>query len=113
MDDFYDRQKQMHGTGAMFLWIIAGVYLFWTNEAASFLSWQALVFFIVGMFAAALVFGMLAYGAQRIVASLFMTVTDEPGGLTGALISSTGLVLFVAECVLVFVAARMTMEALF
>jgi hypothetical protein len=57
--DFWDSQKQPPGQFATFAWLLIGVYLFYRHPEAWFLSWQAAVYFVVGMFVAAVVFGWL------------------------------------------------------
>ena len=57
-DDSSDRQKEKAGTAAVFLWLGIGLYVFASTQAASFLSWQSLAFFVGGTLAAALLFGL-------------------------------------------------------
>ena len=59
-----DKQKEGYGRIATFLWIAFGIYLFAATPEAHFLSWQAAVFFVVGMFTAAVVFGGASYAAM-------------------------------------------------
>ncbi len=58
----YEKQKETAGTWAAIVWIGSGLILYLTTEGASLWSWSALVFFVVGMFAAAIVFGVAIYG---------------------------------------------------
>ena len=55
--DLYEKQKGKAGTWATIVWIGSGLSLYLTTEGAVLWSWSALVFFVVGMFVAAIVFG--------------------------------------------------------
>jgi hypothetical protein len=52
-----DKNKEAAGGVACMLWIATGIYYFATTSQASFLSWQALAFFVGGAFLSALVLG--------------------------------------------------------
>lgn len=56
-----EKKKEAGGRTASLLWIATGIYYFATTETASFLSWQAAVFFVGGMFAAAFIFGAASH----------------------------------------------------
>jgi hypothetical protein len=56
-----DKNKEAAGGVACMLWIATGIYYFATTSQASFLSWQALAFFVVGAFLSALVLGAGSY----------------------------------------------------
>lgn len=112
MDNFYDQQKKKHGDWAAMVWIGSGIYLFATDPAAHFLSWQALVFFIVGMFLAAIVFGGAAYVLQRLIGKVFMLVVREPSQGIAGLIGIIGIILFIVETIAVFLTARWCMGIL-
>ena len=67
-----DVNKEL-GTAAVFaqgVWIIAGFYLYLTTPGASLLSSSAAAFFVGGLFASALIFGMAFYGLRRGIANL-------------------------------------------
>jgi hypothetical protein len=76
---FYDKQKEIHGRWATYVWIGSGLYLFLSDEGLrSLVSFRALVFFPVGMFVAAVVLGYFGYGLQRLTAKVFMRVFPVP-----------------------------------
>ncbi|MET3332477.1 MULTISPECIES: hypothetical protein [Bradyrhizobium] len=54
-------KKEAAGRIASLIWIATGIYYFASTEAAAFLSLQAAVFFIGGIFGAALVFGAASH----------------------------------------------------
>ena len=56
-----EKSKEEAGGAAFTLWVIFGIYLFWTVDGAHFLSWQAAAYFIPGGFFAALLFGGVFY----------------------------------------------------
>ena len=52
--------KSSHGTYAAFVWIVAGALLYNIEPETRLFSWQTPVYFVVGMFAAAALFGNLS-----------------------------------------------------
>ena len=104
MDDY--RQRENHGALATFCWIGSGLYLYLTTEGASFFSWSALGFFLVGMFAAAIVFGAAGYLLQRGVAKLLVRVVDSPTPATVSFVTAVGWLIMAVEMLAVFLAAR-------
>ena len=61
LNQLRQRSKKDALEAAFILWVVCGIYLFWTIDGAHFLSWQAAVYFIPGGLLAALVFGGLCY----------------------------------------------------
>lgn len=104
--DSYDKQKETHGKWATFVWLGSGVYLFITTDSASFLSWQAAVYFLVGMFVAALLFGMAAYILQRGMAKMLANTISTPSTGVVAAIQALGLAIFILETVVIFFCAQ-------
>jgi hypothetical protein len=106
--DPYEWQNRTAGTWATVVWIGSGLFLYLTTKDASLLSWSALVFFVVGMFAAATIFGVGFYLLQRGVAKVFATPTPS----VATAIRAIGLVLFIIETVIVYVAASWVFHAI-
>ena len=104
--DPYQKQKEAHGKWATFAWIGSGLYLFLTADGVSIWSWQALVFFLVGMFAAAIIFGIAAYGVQRGIAKILAKGITRPTASLAKIISVIGISLFVVETVVIFLVAQ-------
>lgn len=104
--DPYQKQKEAHGKWATFAWVGSGLYLFLTREGVSIWSWQALVFFLVGMFAAAIIFGAAAYGMQRGLAKILAKAITRPTASIARIISMIGIGFFVIETVVIFFVAR-------
>jgi hypothetical protein len=104
--EFYDKQKETCGGWATYLWIGAGLYLFLNDGGArSLVSFRALVFFPVGMYAAAVVLGSLGYGLQRLTAKVFVRVFPKPTHVAVAIVRGFGWVLFVLDTAVGFLAA--------
>ena len=103
LDDFYDSQRAKAGKYATFLWLGIGVYHFATSDVASFLTWQAAVYFIGGMFAAALIFGGIFYLLQRGITKVLLKIVNRPSPAIAIVIISIGIILMAIEAVLIFV----------
>ncbi len=106
VEDFSEREKEAHGRWTTIAWIGSGIYLFATTDGARFLSWQAAAFFIVGMFVAAVVFGLAAYLLQRGVAKVLVRIVTAPSASFATTVRAIGVALFVVETVIVFFVAR-------
>jgi hypothetical protein len=106
MEELYEKQKQTAGSFAMILWIGIGIYLFATNKYAYFISWQGAIYFIGGMFASALVFGVAAYAIQRGAAIVLMRIFSSPSARAAAVIYGIGIALNVVEAVAIYYIAK-------
>lgn len=107
MDDLYESQKQSAGGFAALLWLAIGAYIFAVHDQASFFTWQAAIYFVAGMFIAALVLGAAAYLAQRGLTKVLMRVVSVPPSQPVALsIQGIGVALMVGEGVLVYFVAN-------
>jgi hypothetical protein len=105
MNDNPVRQRQALGSRVTIIWLVSGIILFATHEPASFLSWQALVYFLPGTFAAALVFGLL--GSSLHIA-VMRTVSKLGAGSTPSqgLAMGMGYGLIAIEVLVVYLAAQ-------
>ena len=108
--DRYEKDKETEGKFAAIVWLLSGVYLFWTSEKASFLTWQAAVYFIVGMFVAATVFGIAFYLVQRGTTKVLTAMFHSPSTGVATVIASIGFVLMVVETIVIFVVAQWVVE---
>jgi len=113
MQPFWDSQKELHGKVATYAWIGWGLVNFYMEPDATLISWQALLYFTVGMFLAALVLGAGAYLVQRRVASAEMSSPDifEPSGI--ARLKRKGWGLLFAQVIIVAIASSQTIRLLF
>ncbi|MCH9809332.1 MAG: hypothetical protein K0U74_16525 [Alphaproteobacteria bacterium] len=64
------RPEDFPGFFPTVLWVGIGVFLFWTTPGAAFLSWQTLVYFVVGTIAVGILFGVIGMTLQRMMPSL-------------------------------------------
>lgn len=116
MGSFYEEEKDQSGRFATYAWILSGIYLFAVEPSAHFLSWKSALFFLGGMFAAALVFGILGYALQRFLAKgllLTMKIASlQPSRALAAFISFLGLVLMLVNLAFVFFAAKFSFDIL-
>jgi hypothetical protein len=103
--DPYEWQNKTAGTWATMVWIGSGLFLYLTTKDASLLSWSALVFFVVGMFAAATIFGVGFYLLQRGIGKALVKVVKTPTPSVATAIRAIGLVLLIIETVIIYVAA--------
>lgn len=102
-DKFYAEQKAVHGSVATFAWIGSALYLYLSPSDVGLFSVQAVIFIVVGMFAAAIVFGSVGYGLQRGIARALASSLGEIGSSAVAgLIVALGVVLMICEIVAVF-----------
>lgn len=58
-----EKNKEAAGGVSCMLWIFTGIYYFASTPQAHFISWQALMFFVGGGFASALLIGAAGYYA--------------------------------------------------
>ena len=103
--DPYEWQNKTAGTWATMVWIGSGLFLYLTTKDASLLSWSALVFFVVGMFAAATIFGVGFYLLQLGIGKALVKVVKTPTPSVATAVRAIGLVLLIIETVIIYVAA--------
>lgn len=70
MQQFYDKQKDVHSKAACAIWIIVGLFLFIKN--GHLISLNSLIFFVGGLFTGALVLAMLNYYLQKCTAKVLL-----------------------------------------
>ena len=110
--DPYEWQNKTAGTWATMVWIGSGLFLYLTTKDASLLSWSALVFFVVGMFAAATIFGVGFYLLQLGIGKALVKVVKTPTPSVATAIRAIGLVLLIIETVIIYVAASWVYHAI-
>lgn len=111
--DPYDKQKETAGTFATFTWIASSLYLFISSGYPLF-SWYATLFIFIGMFFAAIVFGIVFYGMQRLTAKILVKTipTKMTVNKQATLIKSIGLFIMLLEIVLIFGVASFSFSKL-
>jgi hypothetical protein len=107
--------KSSHGTFAAIVWIVAGALLYNTEPETRLISWQTPVYFVVGMFAAAAVFGNLSYAMVRGVTHALVStrIITAPTRRAAIALTVTGYVLFALEAVAIYLVARWTLRVMF
>lgn len=102
MQDYIDKQRQICGTVAVFLWVICGIYLFASMPGVSFISWQAAVYFLPCLFAVNMLFGMATVIVQVGIATGINKIIKQPTIALAKLYKTIGLLLFFAEAVAIY-----------
>jgi len=107
--------KSSHGTFAAIVWIVAGALLYNTEPETRLISWQTPVYFMVGMFAAAALFGNLSYATVRGMTHALVTakIVTAPTRRAAIGLTVTGCVLFALEAALIYLIARWTVRVMF
>jgi hypothetical protein len=107
--------KSSHGTFAAVVWIVAACLLYNSEPETRLYSWQTPVYFLLGMFVAAAVFGNLSYAGVRGMthALITMKIVTAPTRRAQIGLTVTGYILFALEAVLIYVIARWTVRLLF
>lgn len=107
--------KSSHGTFAAVVWIVAGTLLFNSEPHARLISWQAAIYFLLGMFVAGALFGNLSYATVRAVTHWLVSAKIVTAPTRRAAISLTiaGYALFALEAGLIYVIARWTVRLMF
>jgi hypothetical protein len=107
--------KSSHGTFAAIVWIVAGALLYNTEPETRLISWQTPVYFVVGMFVAAALFGNLSYATVRGVTHALVStkIITAPTRRAAIALTVTGYVLFALEAVAIYLIARWTLRLMF
>jgi hypothetical protein len=107
--------KASHGGFAALVWVLAGVLLFHTEPEARALSWQAIVYFFVGMFVAAFIMGNLSFLAVRglTVALVRTRIVTKPTRRAAIGLTAVGYLMFAGQAVLIYFLARWTIRQIF
>lgn len=108
LDRQYEKQKETYGGFATFAWIGSGVLLLFIDEKFFLFSWQALAYFLIGTFAAALLLGGAFYGTQRALAKMLALFISQPSSGAAAIVGLLGFLLMILQAVVAFLVARYT-----
>jgi hypothetical protein len=106
------RQRETIRVFAAGVWLVSGIFLFGANATASFLSWQAAAYFIVGLLIAAVLFGFIFHLFERRVANALAALA---GGRPRNAVSPVlwgGLILVAAETIVIFAVASWVFNGL-
>ncbi len=107
--------KSSHGTFAAIVWIVAGALLYNTEPETRLFSWQTPVYFGVGMFVAAALFGNLSYATIRGVTHALVSakIVTAPTRRAAIGLTVTGYVLFALEAALIYFSAQWLVRVMF
>lgn len=102
----YEKQKETCGHFATYAWIGSGIVLLFLDEKFTALSWQSLLFFIVGPFLAAILLGWVFYGTERGLAKVLKLFVSQPSSGAAVVVGLLGVVLTVLHAGIAFVVAK-------
>lgn len=104
----YRRQADTYATFACYCWIGAGLYLFITDAALTLFSWQALAFFLPGLFFASGIIGGSFYLLGRLLAKITVKVAnlDSPSALAITFMQTTSFAMMIGNLVVTFIVAK-------
>ena len=107
--------KSSHGTFAAIVWIVAGALLYNTEPETRLVSWQTPVYFLLGMFVAAALFGNLSYATVRGVTHALVSakIVTAPTRRAAIGLAVTGYILFALEAVMIYLFARWLLRIMF
>jgi hypothetical protein len=107
--------KSSHGTFAAIVWIVAGALLYNSEPETRLISWQTPVYFLIGMFASAALFGNLSYATIRGMTHALVStrIVTAPTRRAEIGLTVTGYILFALEAVMIYLAARWTLRIMF
>ena len=105
LDEQYEKQKEMYGGFAPYAWIGSGILLLFLDEKFTLLSWQCLLFFIVGPFLAAVLLGWVFYRSQRGLEKFLTLFVSQPSS-GAAVVVVAGVVMTLLNAGIAFVVAK-------
>jgi hypothetical protein len=119
MNTVFEQQKQSTGGLAAIVFLVSGLYLcfFSAGGGLGFLLKTGL-FLVLGMFLAALIIGMPAYLAQRLLSKLFLKLShrgfiDLFSTRARRALKTLGFAIFVLEIFVTYKAAKLAHSWLF
>lgn len=107
--------KSSHGTFAAVVWIVAGALLYNTEPETRLISWQTPVYFVLGMFVAAALFGNLSWVTVRGVTHALVKakIVTAPTRRAAIGLAVTGYIMFALEAVMIYLIARWLLRVMF
>lgn len=101
-----ENQKEMYGGFATYAWIGSGIVILLLDEKFTLLSWQSLLFFIVGPFLAEVVLGWVFYRTQRGLEKVLTLCVSQPASGAAAVSGLVGGVVTLLNAGIAFVVAQ-------
>lgn len=101
-----EKQREMYGGFATYAWIGSGIVLLFLDEKFTLLSWQSLLFFIVGPFLAAVLLGWVFWGTHRGLAKVWTLSVPQPSSGAEAVVGMLGVVMTLLNAGIAFIVAK-------
>ena len=101
-----EKEKESSGGFATYLWIGSGLLLLLIDDKFTLISWQSLVYFTIGSFAAAILLGWFIYGTQRGLGKILLLFISSPSDRAGVIVGFLGLILMILQAISIFLIAR-------
>ena len=98
------RPEDFPGFFATVLWVGVGVFLFWTTPGAAFLTWQALIYFVIGTIAIGILFGIIGLTLQRLIPGL--KPQPQAAGKSNQSAQLIGTLVGAAQLVIIYLLAK-------
>jgi hypothetical protein len=114
LQTYYDGLKSEHGGFAAIAWLICGAIVFYQDPATRLISWQALVYVIVGLLVVPLVIGGLSYLTMRTISRALMLskVVTAPTHRAQRWLTLLGWTLFAVQAVFIYLLSRWAVRAM-
>jgi hypothetical protein len=107
-----DELKSQIGGFVMWAWLISGAVLFYREPEARLISWQALIYFLVGTLIAIGAFGLLLYGIGVGLARLSVKLRFQLSKPVPPAVKVTNVFLRAGLAILIYFVARWTIRAM-
>ena len=102
----YEKQKETCGHFATYAWIGSGIVLLFLDEKFILLSWQGLLFFLVGPYLAAVLLGWVFWGTHRGLAKVLTLSVPQPSSGAEAVVGMVGVVMTLLNAGIAFIVAK-------
>lgn len=99
-----NRAEEFPGFFPTVLWVGIGVFLFWTTPGASFLSWQAILYFVLCTICVGIFFSFVALTLQRLIPLL--KPRSDRQGKPAQMAQLLGTIVGAAQMVLIYLLAK-------
>lgn len=106
LDGPYEKQKEMYEGLATYAWIGSGIVLLFFDDKFTLLSWQSLIFFLIGPFLAAVLLGWLSSGIHRGLAKILTLFGSQPFSGAAGVVGGLGVVMTLLNAGIAFVVAK-------
>lgn len=101
-----ENQKETYEAFATYAWISSGIVLLFLDEKFTLLSWQSLLFFIVGPFLAGVVLGWIFSCTQRGLEKVLTLFVSQPSSGAVVVRGLVGVVVTLLNAGIAFVVAQ-------